>query len=554
MPRPQDRPPGFVRETVRLMRQTMRRVRGNVRAFLGDRQFALWLIALGIGVGTGCAAVLFRLSIGAVQWLWTGTHSEMNLAAIAAQPWWVVLLAPVAGGLVVGLVNQHFLEGRRPGGVADVIQARIQEGRGLGFKNGLLTAIATAISLGSGASAGREGPVVHLGATIALAASRFFTMFQLDQVGRRILLGCGVAGAISASFNAPIAGVLFAHEVILGHYAMRAFVPIVIASMSGSIVNRVFIGETAAFEIPEYAIGSILELPAFVVLGVVAAVVAISFQFLLIFFDQAARSLVLPAWSRPVLGGVVLGLVGIAFPEVLGVGYEATDSALKQQYDALTMIALLVVKMVATALTLASRFGGGIFSPSLYLGAMAGGAFGLIATSIFPEVSSDHGLYAILGMGAVAAAMLGAPISTTMIVFELTGGYALSIALLLTVAIATSLHQAVHGRSFFQWQLDQRGVLEGHHYFMQTVRASTIMKPEPEPPPGEEPRGAEEGEAFLRPADPLQRILNLFNETGLDVLPVREGKGLRKVGTVTHVEALRALNSRLIAQSEEEHR
>ena len=541
--------------TLKLFRQTLSRVGENLRVFREDRAPLMWVLALGIGIGTGLAAVAFRYGIGVVQWLWAGTSSEFNLAALAALPWWALFLAPVAGGVAVGLLNQFLLEGRRPGAVADVIQARIEGGRGLGFRNGLWTAVVAAISLGSGASAGREGPVVHLGGTIALSVTRFFAM---DEAGRRILLGCGVAGAISASFNAPIAGVLFAHEVILGHYAMRAFVPIVIASMSGSVVNRVLIGETAAFEIPAYAIGSYLELPAFVLLGVTAAAVAILFQFLLIFCDQTARSIVMPTWARPVAGGVVLGSIGIFFPEVLGVGYGATDRALNQGYAAETMVTLLVVKMVATAITLASRFGGGIFSPSLYLGAMVGGAFGVIATSVFPDISSDHGLYAMLGMGAVAAAMLGAPLSTTMIVFELTGGYALSIALLVTVAIATSLHHAVHGKSFFQWQLDVRGVIEGHHYFMRTVRAVSIMTPVQRPPSGEgaaaepEPPPAE-NEAFLRPADNLERILRLFNETGRDVLPVREGKDLVRVGTVSHVQALRALNSRLIAQSHEEH-
>ena len=288
--------------------------------------------------------------------------------------------------------------------------------------------------------------MVHLGAALSSALAR---KFALPAWGKRTLLGCGVAAAVSASFNAPIAGVLFAHEVILGHYAMRAFVPIVISSVSATILSRLCFGDVVAFTIPDYQITSFWEFPAFALLGLVCALVAVLFQFALIGADYVARNITIPLYLRPAIGGVFIGAIALVFPQVLGVGYDATDQALKSQLPLELLLGLLIAKTAATAITLASRFGGGIFSPSLYLGAMAGGAFGIIAAGVFPEMASSEGLYSILGMGAVAAAVLGAPISTTVMVFELTGGYALSIGLLLTVSISNGIAQAIHGHSYF---------------------------------------------------------------------------------------------------------
>ncbi|MEM8663866.1 MAG: chloride channel protein [Pseudomonadota bacterium] len=532
-------------------RTTYERSSANVSRFVHSNDPALWAIALVVGAAVGIAAVLFRMGINAVQWVWLGVMSESIVAAVAAQPWWVVLIAPTVGGLLVGLLNQYALPGRRPGGVADVMEAAARGGQGLGVRAGLWSALSTVISLGSGASAGREGPVIHLGGTLAVGLTR---VLKLTAASGRVVLACGVASAISASFNAPIAGVLFAHEVVLRHYAVSAFVPIVIASVAGTLAGRYFIGDVAAFSVPNYVITSYLEVPAFALLGVTAAGVAILFQFALIGFDQTARAIIMPTWLRPVVGGVVVGFIGIFLPQVLGVGYEATNTALQGGYTLGFMVLLLVVKIFATAITLASRFGGGIFTPALYLGAMTGGAFGLFAGSFFPELSSDHGLYAIIGMGAVAAALLGAPISTTVIVFELTGGYALSIALLLSVSIATGLHLAVHGRSFFHYQLETRGVVlaEGpHRYFLKTINVSAFMA-ELDGPASlsdvEDPR-------VVRANDSLETALRVFNETGADALAVVDPREPRKVvGSVSHVQALRAYNRRLVETSVEEHR
>lgn len=526
----------------------------NLRIFVTTQQPTTWLLAVLIGAGVALAAILFRLAIGFFQLPWIGTMSERVASAAAEQPWWVILAAPTIGGLIVGAILHHIQPGRRVFGVADVIEARAQGGRGLGLRSGLLSALITTISLGSGASAGREGPVVHLGATLGSAICR---AFQLPDSARRILLACGVASAVSASFNAPIAGVLFAHEVILGHYAFSAFVPIVIASAMGTLLSRLVIGDIAAFEIPAYQITSYWEIPAFALLGLTCAAVAILFQFALIGTDWFARNIRMSLWMRPVVGGFTVGLIGLAFPEVLGVGYEATDLALHQKLSLGLLFALLFAKTAATAITLASRFGGGIFSPSLYLGAMTGGAFGIIAAGAFPELASSHGLYSILGMGAVAAAVLGAPISTTMIVFELTGGYALSIALLVTVSIATGLTLAIHGRSYFHWQLEMRGIAlrDGtHRWLVHAVHVSDFLEPlgEDETP---EPFDPASGTPFLRPTDELDTALRAFDSSGSSrIVVVDKADPMQQIGWAYHVRALRYFNKALIDATVEEHR
>ncbi len=526
----------------------------NIREFLTTRQFLVWILAFFIGIGSAYLAILFRKLIGLVQYPWLGTTTENVFTAASEIQWWVILLAPTLGGLAVGLFLQYVQPGRRALGVADVIEARALLGCRIPLKAGLGSALISAVSLGAGASAGREGPVVHLGATLA---SFLEDAFKLPAAARRTLLACGVAAAVSASFNAPIAGVLFAHEVILAHYALRAFVPIVISSVAATVIARIHLGDFPAFFVPEYAITSYWEFPAFALLGLTCAGVAIAFQFAIVASDRVARSVDVPLWTRPVIGGLMVGALAISFPHILGVGYDAMDGALRQQLPLYLLLVLLVLKTVATAITLASRFGGGVFSPSLYLGAMCGGAFGLIAASVFPDVASGHGLYAIIGMGAVTAAVLGAPISTTVIVFELTGGYEMTIALLLAVSISTGLTQAVHGQGFFQYQLAARGIFlkEGpHKHISRSLKVGQFMIPV-EKAVSDAMAGLEENATWLTPEDTVEAALRAFDRTGNQRLPVvQSGDTSKLAGWVDHIDTVNAYNRALIEASEEEHK
>lgn len=524
----------------------------NLRDFRAERQHVLWALALIVGFAAGIVAVLFRELIGLIQFLWIGSSSENTLTAARSAAWWLVPLGPLLAGLAVGLLL-HRIASRRAGGVADVIEARAYSGRTLGLRDGLWSALVSAITVGGGGSAGREGPIVHLGATLGEAIAR---RAALPEWCRRTLLSAGVASAVAASFNAPFAGVLFAHEVVLGHYALRSFVPIMLAATAGSLISRQWFGPDAAFTMPDYAVVSYWEFPAFALLGIVCSAVALLFQLALRIADDGARHVDVPLWLRPAIGGAIVGLIGLAFPQVLGIGYETTNLALSGQLSLGLMLTLIIVKTVATAITLGSRFGGGIFSPALVVGGLTGAAFGAMAQSLFPDLASSGGLYAILGMGAVAGAVFGAPISTAMIVFELTGGYRLSIALLLTVAVAQGIVQALHGYSWFQWQLRLRGLdlREGPHKPIgANARVMDFMEPLAD---GASPDAGDGGRGpALRPTDTLASALRAFDVGGYDRLPVIDpSNGQTIVGWASHLAALQHFNRALVQSSVEEHR
>ncbi len=458
------------------LRKLRRRLRVSLLRFGRNDQVVLSILAVVIGAAAGGAAIAFRDAIAGIQWLSYGFSDEKVATMAAALPWWQLLLVPTAGGLVVGLFIRHLLPNGRSQNVSHVIEASaLNDGR-MSLTMGIRAALASAAAIGVGASVGREGPVVHLGASLG---SWIAKRLHLGRVLARTLLGCGVAAAVAASFNAPIAGCFFALEVVVGHYALSAFAPIVIASVTGTLISRARYGDFPAFILPEnWTIVSFWEFPAFALLGLVAALAAIIFMWSIMFTEDTVAKLPVPSWARPACAGLVVGLIALVFPEVLGVGYEATDAALSDSYPLWLLLALIVAKTAATAISLGSGFAGGVFSPSLFIGAMVGGAYGIIATQAFPDLSSGHGAYTMIGMGAVAGAVLGAPISTILMIFELTNDYEITIAVMVATVIASVVTQQVHKRSFFYWQLERRGVsIRGGHQtgLMRRVKVSSVM-------------------------------------------------------------------------------
>lgn len=448
----------------------------SLKRFGRNDQLILSVMAVVIGLASGLAAIAFRYAIDIAQQLFYGFGGERVATLAAALPWWQVVLAPTVGGLIIGLLVHFGMPGRRPQGVADVIEASALRGGRMSLTNGFRAAVISALSIGCGASVGREGPVVHLGASLGAWVGK---RFQFGRTLSRTLLGCGVAAAIAASFNAPIAGSFFALEVVIGHYALSAFAPIVIASVTGTVISRMHYGDFPAFVLPsEFGIASFWEFPAFILLGIVSALAAVLFMRSIFYTEDLVKRVPTPPWTRPAVGGLLVGLMAIAFPQVLGVGYEATDAALSELYPLWLLIALIAVKTAATGASLGCGFGGGVFSPSLFIGAMVGGAFGIIATSAFPHLSSGHGAYTLIGMGAVAGAVLGAPISTILMVFELTSDYALTIAVMVATVIASIITQQGFGRSFFAWQLERRGIsIKGGQEIglLRAVKISSVM-------------------------------------------------------------------------------
>ncbi len=446
------------------------------RRILRSDHWVLALLAVVIGIATAGGVIGFRTVLDQIQLVFHGFSSEAVVTLIAEQPWWRVVLAPAAGGLLVGLMVRYLLPAG-PEGVPHVMEASALKGARMPLKNGVMAALVSATSLGVGASNGREGPAVHLGATIGAQIAQ---RLRLSENLSRTLLGCGVAAAVAGSFNAPFAGVFFALEVVVGHYALSAFAPIVIASVAATVLTRAHYGDFPAFILPESTgIVSILEFPAFVLLGVTSAAVAALFMWTVMAAQDAMTRLDPPRVLRPAFAGLAIGLVALQFPHILGVGYEATDMALKETLSLHLMLALILLKIAATALCLASGFGGGVFSPSIFLGAMTGGAFGLLATMVFPELSSGQGAYTLVGMGAVAGAVLGAPISTILVIFEMSGDYKLTIAVMIGVVVASAIIEQTLNRSLFTWQLHRKGIsLRGGRdmEFLGRIRIADVMK------------------------------------------------------------------------------
>nr|WP_233487490.1 chloride channel protein [Thalassovita gelatinovora] len=532
----------------------------------GPSQFQFWLIAASIGTSAGFAALFFRKGIELFQAFLYGTDNTANLRHLSETlPWYWILLLPVAGGLATGLVLHFFTPDARVRAVADVVEgAAMNNGRVEG-RAGIASAVASFITLSTGGSTGREGPVVHIAGVISGWVSN---RIHADGITGRDLLGCAVAAAVSASFNAPIAGALFALEVILRHFAVHAFAPIVIASVAGTIINRLEFGGVTEFHLPEANVLEFyVELPAFLLLGLICGLVA-TLLMRSVFLAEDIGNFIqdrsgMPRWLRPALAGAVLGAMAIWFPHIIGVGYETTSATLTGQLLLGQAILFAMVKVLAVVITMAGRMGGGMFSPSMMIGALTGLAFGLIATGIFPEVSGAHTLYALAGMGAVAAAVLGAPISTTMIVFELTGDWQTGLAVMVAVSLSTALASRLVDRSFFLTQLERRNVhlaAGPQAYLLSMFRAATLMRLPEDPGAADIERCREmvEDGIFLDVEATLEQAMPLFDRAGVPFIPivgpVSDPQGPREpLGALFHVDALKTYNSALATKAAEEH-
>ena len=531
----------------------------------GPGEITFWFIALGIGITAGAAAVGLREAISFLQATIYNVDDVRRLHSFAAAiPWYWVLITPIVGGLVVGFILTRFTPDGRVRSVADVIEgAAMHDGR-VETKAGLASAAASLITLSTGGSTGREGPVVHLAGVISTFVSK---RINADGITGRDLLGCAVAAAVSASFNAPIAGAIFALEVVLRHFAVHAFAPIVIASVAGTVVSRLNFGNVTEYALPpESALAFYIELPAFLMLGLVSGLVAVILMRSIFLADDYGTHLQqkfrIPAMLRPAIAGAMLGAIAIFYPHIIGVGYETTSAALTGELMLREAVIFTVLKVAAVAITMAGRMGGGVFSPALMVGALTGLAFGLVATATFPDVSGTESLYALAGMGAVAAAVLGAPISTTLIVFELTGDWQTGLAVMVAVSLSTALASRLVDRSFFLTQLEKRNIhlaAGPQAYLLAMFRVANVVRKPDHPRAATEDmiwEAIEEG-AYIDPNATLEDALPMFDRTGRRFLAVArvgdKGEAPEILGALFHVDALKAYNRALAATAAEEH-
>jgi CIC family chloride channel protein len=318
-----------------------------------------------------------------------------------------------------------------------------------------IKALVSAICIGTGGSVGREGPIVQIGSAVGSSLGQ---LFNVSANRMRTMVGCGAAAGIAATFNAPIAGSIFALEIILGEFEIASFSPIIISAVSATAISRHYLGDVPAFILPEYNLHSALEFPLYAVLGLFCAVVAVGFTLILYRAEDAWDGVKFPEAFKAVIGGLIIGAMGLVFPQVLGVGYGAIDLALTIKLSWWFMALLILFKILATSITIGSGGSGGIFAPSLFMGAMAGGAFGAVVHHFFPSVAASPGAYAVVGMGAVVAATTHGPLQAIMIIYEMTGNYKIILPLMVTCIISCLIARRLCAESIYTFKLIRRGI------------------------------------------------------------------------------------------------
>lgn len=411
------------------------------------------LVAILIGLLGGYGAVLIHHAIRFFQHgFWQG---EFNLDTIKNVPWYLKVIVPTIGGLVVGLVIRYIAKEAKGHGVPEVMEA-------IALRNGIIRPrvviaklFSSALYIASGGSVGREGPVIQIGSAVGSTVGQFF---KVNSKRMRTFVACGAASGIAAAFNAPVAGALFAVEIILGDFAVPQFSPIVISSVTATIVSRHYLGDSPAFEVPAYQLVSPLELVNYAILGFLAGLVALAFIKTLYYSEDLFDKFRTPEYIKGAIGGLIIGFIGLQFPAIYGVGYDTMDLALRGGLIWYFALILVFIKIIATSISLGSGGSGGIFAPSLFLGAMLGAFYGNVIHQWFPDWTANPGAYALVAMGGVVGAATHGPIAAILIIFEMTNDYKIILPLMITTIIATLVATRLHKESIYTLKLVRRGI------------------------------------------------------------------------------------------------
>ncbi len=435
---------------------SINRLGHRLRRLLDNRHppedFVLIITALITGTLTGLGAIGFIKLIGFFQ-LFFGVTLPGWLH-LSNSPVWVVIL-PALGGLIGGPLIVRYAREAKGHGVPEVLAAMTLRGGRIRAIVAVIKALASGLCIGTGGSAGREGPIVQIGAALG---SNIGQLLHLSDARIRGLVACGAAAGISATFNSPIAGAIFAQEIILGEFSSAHFGTVVISSVAASIVSRSFLGDHPAFVVPVYHMANLGEIAIFIVLGLLAAVCALLFIRVLFAFEVATERWRFPEWAQPAVGGLLLGGMSLFLPQVLGTGLDVVGELLATPLALGLMVALIFGKILATSFTLGFGNSGGVFSPSLFMGAMLGGAVGTLANQWFPGQVAPTGAYALVGMAAVFAASTRASMTAVLIVFEMSNDYKLILPLMAAVMVATFTAERLMSDSIYTIKLTAQGI------------------------------------------------------------------------------------------------
>lgn len=367
-----------------------------------------------------------------------------------------VVLIPAIGGLIVGPIVTFFAPEAKGHGVPEVMKAIAIKGGKIRPVVVIAKVVSSAIAIGTGASVGREGPIVQVGSGLGSSVGQ---IFKLSESRIKNLIACGAAAGIAAVFNAPIAGVMFSLEVILRDFGARALSTVVVAAVSSSIISRIFLGESPAFIAPAYSLESPYEIFLYLLLGIIAPLIAILFISVLLSAESVFEKWKFPDWAKPAVGGLIIGLIGVYFPQIFGSGLHTIENALLGGFGLATLLSLVLIKIFATSISLASGTSGGVFAPALFIGAVFGGALGKIFSELgLPFDIASAGAYAIAGMASVFSAAAHAPVTAILIVFEMTGDYQMILPIMVAVVISTSISQIIHRESIYTVKLKKKGI------------------------------------------------------------------------------------------------
>lgn len=448
---------------------------GRLKKFLPGENSLMVFIASAIGFSAGFGNIIFRTVTDFV-------HETIFVPgeAIVQQGGWHILLLPLIPmtGMVLLIPLSLMFPGKVNGyGFTSFLRKVNLEGGFIKFRNVFIKILSTSLTIGTGGSAGVEGPIAQVGGAIGSQVGQFF---RVSGVRMKVYVAAGCAGGVGAMFNAPIAGVFFASEIVLlGTYEMKSFSALVISSAMATVVSRAYYGASPAFPIPDYhLVNPLVEVPLYILLGVIIGVIAVLHIRIFYGIRDWFADLKLHPQIKPIFGAFLVGSMAIFFPQIMGDGYHYIEKVLSGQGLVSVMLALIAMKIIATAVTLGSGGAGGVFAPALFIGAVIGGAFGGVAHELFPTMTANPGAYAAVGIGAFLAAATHAPVTAIFLLFEMTGNYLIIIPIMLSSVIGTIVSSRLNRDSIDTVDFSREGIdiHEGMEMaIMQSIKVGAVV-------------------------------------------------------------------------------
>lgn len=437
----------------------------------------LGAVALGLGLATGAGVWIFKQMI----LLGHKFFLEGLGGFLETYGTWTIALVPILGGLIVGLVQVYFIGNERHHGVAGIIESVALSGGRLRWWRIPAKTVASAVSIGAGASVGPEDPSVQIGSNLG---SMLGTLLRLSEERVRTLVAAGAAAGVASAFNAPIAGVFFAVEIILGEIGTSALGVVVLSSVIASVFTQAVSGAQPAFSVPAYAFNSEWELTLYFALGLIAGPVSALYVKFLYRSQDFFHSLNFPRWGKPAIAGAMVGVVGIFLPEIFGEGYHVIGDVLNGRSAVIwLLLVLMIAKLIMTPVSIGGGFAGGVFAPALFIGSMLGGGVGLVAQSLFPTLNIVPGAFAMVGMAAVLAGAVHAPLTAILLLFEMTRDYRIILPLMFAVIISYLISRWIESDSVYMLGLARKGIRIERGRDVEVLERITVDEVMTESPP-----------------------------------------------------------------------